>query len=80
MGKPATGDVQLVPSTTPGYHQPLVYFTNGIEPPQWGSICYDSVIKADIQVLCNQVGFKMDDSFPFMGSKYVKSDRKFHDM
>ena len=74
VGEPAIGDVQLVPSTTPGYYQPLVYFTNGIEQPQWGAICYDSVIKADVQVLCNQVGFEMDDSFPFMGSKYTKSD------
>ena len=71
MGEPAIGDVQLVPSTRPGYSKPLVYFTNGIQPPQWGAICYDSVVKADAQVFCNQVGFEMDDSFPFMGLKYV---------
>lgn len=72
IGEPVIGDIQLVPSTRPGYYQPLVYFTNGIEPPQWGSICYDNIIKADARVICNQVGFELDDTSPFMGAEYVR--------
>ena len=72
MGEPVLGDIQLVPSTISGYYQPLVYFTNGIQPPQWGSICYDSIVKADVKVICNQVGFELDDHSPFMGSEYVR--------
>ena len=72
MGVPAIGDVQLVPSKTPGYYQPLVYFTNGIEPPQWGAICYDGVVKADARVLCNQAGFELNDISSFIGLEYVR--------
>ena len=64
--EPAIGDIKLAPTnmSQPGYYLPLVYFTDGIEPAQWGAICYDKAAKNDGIVICNQLGYEFVD---FMG-------------
>ena len=61
------GDIQLVlHDTIQDYSQPLVYFTNGIEPPQLGGICYDNIGRTQATVICNQLGYELND---FMGTR-----------
>ena len=61
------GDIQLVPhGTIQDYSQPLVYFTNGIEPPQLGGICYDNIVRTQATVICNQLGYELES---FMGAR-----------
>lgn len=55
-----------IDAKAPDYYLPLVYFTDGIEPPQWGAICLDLVNSPEATVVCNQIGYEFDD---FKGSK-----------
>ena len=62
LGGVVIGDSRLVPVTNnPQYYQPLVYFTDGLQPPQYGSICYDGVTRTQPRVICNQLGYDLVD-------------------
>ena len=62
--KPAIGDIRLVPYSDPrsnlmGYYEVLVYYTDGIEKPSWGSICGGLSEKVGT-VICRQLGYDFD--------------------
>ena len=58
---PAIGDIQLrLYENDPnlqGFYEVLVYYTDGIEQPSWGGICY-TVTAAEAGVICRQLGFE----------------------
>ena len=61
---PAIGDIQLrLYENDPalqGYYEVLVYYTDGIEQPSWGGICF-TVTAAEAGVICRQLGYEADN-------------------
>ena len=69
--RPAIGDIRLVPYSDPSnklvdYYEVLIYYTDGIEKPSWGSICGGLSEKVGT-VICRQLGYDFDH----ITSKYV---------
>ena len=58
---PAFGDIQLrLYENDPalqGYYEVLVYYTDGLEQPSWGGICF-TVTAAEAGVICRQLGYE----------------------
>lgn len=44
-----------------GYYAPLVYFSDGVKPPQWGAFCLDNIGTEEARVICNQFGYELDN-------------------
>ena len=61
MHPPAIGDVRLVPYSDPdgrlrGFYEVLVYYSDGIDKPDWGGICSEYSSKEIGKVICQQLG------------------------
>ena len=58
---PVMGDLRLIPYTTPqgsDYYKVQVYYTDGIQQPDWRGICTDSTsYKEEAITVCQQMGY-----------------------
>lgn len=55
---PAIGDIRLVPSPEhQGYYEVEIYYTDGVERPEWGGICSHPASPEEADVICRQLGF-----------------------
>ena len=64
VGEPVIGDIKLgsIASDSPAdYYAPMVYFTDGVQPPQWGVFCHDNIGIKEASVICNQLGYELDN-------------------
>ena len=53
---PAIGDIRLERyEDIPEFYEVLVYYSDGINPPEWGGICAD-ISLTTLRVICQQVG------------------------
>ena len=52
--EPSIGDVML--SDSQGTGTVLIYFTDGIHKPQWGTICAKQSLPNTAKVVCRQLG------------------------
>ena len=59
--QPAIGDIQLEKSAVPDFYEVLVYYGDGIQPPEWGGICADISVQT-AGVICKQLGYKPHES------------------
>lgn len=56
----AIGDIRLHKYDIMGdmsFYEVLIYYTDGINPPEWGGICGE-VSLTTVDVLCRQLGFQ----------------------
>lgn len=66
---PAIGDIRLEKLPNSPYYEVLIYYTDGVNPPDWGGICAD-ITQSTVNVLCRQLGFLASGS-PLPGYSYI---------
>ena len=54
--EPSIGDVMLSDIDSQGTSAVMIYFTDGIHKPQWGTICAKRSLPNIAKVLCRQLG------------------------
>ena len=63
--QPAIGDIKLVSnhgdSNLQGFYEVLIYFSNGVDQPDYGGICADDSYSEEAEVICNQLGYTYVD-------------------
>ena len=57
--KPALGDLCLEPPTPDSndFSFVLIYYTDGIQLPGWGTICHNLASKDAFDLMCRQLGY-----------------------
>ena len=61
LSSPVMGDLRLIPYPTtqgPDYYKVQVFYTDGIQKPEWRGICTDTTsYKEEAITVCRQMGY-----------------------
>ena len=74
QASPAIGDIRLEKyeiMSDMRFYEVLIYYTDGINPPEWGGICGE-VPSTTVDVLCRQLGFQPLSESPASTTWYVE--------
>ena len=59
---PTIGDIQLVQDhEDTEYYEVLIFYSNGVDKPDYGGICADDSYSEEATVICNQMGYAYTD-------------------